>query len=180
MFQLASVPLIFMGGGLGAALQQAAGLAIPAGLTKFSRGFEAEADYLGVEYLYKAGYDPQALVAFFERFQAMDKHKTSPLGRMFSNHPQMTDRIRKTQAEISRILPPREAYLLSTSEFDVIKAELLKIANPNKPNQDRTDLPTLRRSTNDRGESPSDDSRPTLKRRPSSNPPSPDPTSGDQ
>ena len=180
MFQLASVPLIFVGGGLGAALQQAAGLAIPAGLTKFSRGFEAEADYLGVEYMYKAGYDPHAFVAFFERFQAMDKHKPGTLSRMFANHPQMSDRIRKTQAEISRILPPRDVYLLSTSEFDVVKEELSKIANSHSLNRDQTDLPTLRRSTKDEDDSSNDDHRPTLKRRPTSDRPSPDPNPAEQ
>jgi len=181
MFQLASVPLIFVGGGLGAALQEAASLAIPAGLTKFSRGFEAEADYLGVEYLYKAGYDPQAFVDFCERFQAMDKHKTSPLSRMFSSHPQMTDRIRKTQAEISTILPPREMYLLSTSEFDLVKAQLTKLSTRHRPAPDPADFPTLRRSTkNDENDAPTDDRPPTLKRRPTSTVPSSEPKSVDQ
>jgi len=180
MFQLASVPLIFVGGGLGVALQEAAALGAPAGLTKFSRGFEAEADYLGVEYLYKAGYDPQAFVVFCERFQGMDKHKTNPIGRMFSSHPQMLDRIRKTQAEISKILPPREAYLLSTSDFDTAKVQLSKLAVRGRPNQGQADLPTLRRSTQNQDESTSDDQHPKLKRRPDSTPPSPSPTSVDQ
>jgi len=118
MFTLASIPLIFVGGGIGIAVREAAGLAMPLTLTKFSRGFEAEADYLGVEYLYQAGYDPQAFISFFERIQALEKQKPGVMARMFSDHPQTADRLRKTQSEIAKILPPREAYVTSTSDFD--------------------------------------------------------------
>lgn len=69
----ASIPLIFMGGWTGYAIRQGAGLAIPLGFLTFSRGFESEADLLGLEYLYKAGYDPTAFVDFFEKIQTLEK-----------------------------------------------------------------------------------------------------------
>ena len=105
MFNLAFIPLIFVGGGVGLAVQEAVELAIPLGTTKFARSLEAEADYLGVEYLYKAGYDPQALISFFERVQAGEKQEPGFAAKAFSTHPQTADRIKKTQREIDRILP---------------------------------------------------------------------------
>src|SRR5580765_5195897 len=71
----ASIPLIFMGGWTGYAIRQGAGLAIPLGFLTFSRGFEAEADMLGLEYLYKTGYDPTSFVDFFEKIQTLEKRK---------------------------------------------------------------------------------------------------------
>ena len=100
------------------------------GHTKFARSFEAEADYLGVEYLYKAGYDPQALISFFERVQAGEKQKPGFVAKAFSTHPQTSDRIKKTQREIDRILPARETYVLSTSEFEDVKSRLAIFHNP--------------------------------------------------
>src|SRR5581483_8932303 len=135
IFNLASIPLIFVGGGVGFAVQQAAGLAMPLSMTKFSRGFEAEADYLGVEYLYKAGYVPQAFISFFERVQALEKQKPGIIAKAFSDHPQTGDRIHKTQAEIGRVLPQREAYIISTSEFDEVKSHLAAIENQYGSNQ---------------------------------------------
>jgi predicted Zn-dependent protease len=128
MFNLASLPLVFVGGPLGAVLQSTMGFAKPLGLTKFSRGFEAEADYLGVQYLYKAGYDPQALVSFFERIGALEKHN-GIISRGFSRHPQTSDRVKKLQKELTTILPVRDLYVVSTSEFDEVVARLLQSGN---------------------------------------------------
>lgn len=166
IFNLASIPLIFVGGGLGVAVQQAAGLAIPLSMTKFSRSFESEADYLGVEYLYKAGYDPQAFISFFERVQALDKKKPGVLAKAFSNHPQTSDRIKKTQKEIAQILPPRDAYVVSTSEFDDVKLRLMAIENRRQLKKQDENRPVLRRRSAPEDSSSSDtDERPTLKRR---------------
>ena len=88
---------------------EAAGLAIPLTFLKFSRGFEAEADYLGVEYMYRAGYDPSAFVSFFEKIQAMEKKKPGTLSKAFDTHPQTPDRIEKSQEEIRKILPVEAA-----------------------------------------------------------------------
>src|SRR5205807_7575898 len=83
--QFATIPLIFMGGWAGYGIYQGAGLAVPAAFMKFNRGFEAEADYLGVQYMYKAGYDPQAYVNFFEKVQAQEKKKPGTMAKVFSD-----------------------------------------------------------------------------------------------
>ena len=166
MFTLASIPLIFVGGGIGIAVREAAGLAMPLTLTKFSRGFEAEADYLGVEYLYQAGYDPQAFISFFERIQALEKQKPGVMAKIFSDHPQTADRLGKTQSEIVKILPPREAYVISTSDFDNTKSRLTTIENRRQARGEEPDRPTLRRRfPGDQDEPEGEDEHPTLKRR---------------
>jgi predicted Zn-dependent protease len=160
MFNLASIPLIFVGGGLGLAVKEAAALAMPVTLTRFSRSFEAEADYLGVEYLYQAGYDPQAFISFFERVQALEKQKPGLVTKLFASHPQTADRIHKAQSEIVKILPPREAYVISTSAFDDVKRRLAAIEDRQDPS-----LPTLRRRpTAGHRTTQGDDDPPTLKR----------------
>ncbi len=165
---LAAIPLIFVGGGIGYAVRSAAGLGLPLTFLRFSRGFEAEADYLGLQYMYKAGYDPQAYITFFEKLQAKEKKKPGSLSKAFSTHPQTPDRITNSQREIARILPAREQYVISTSEFDNVKARLAAIENrrktlgPAKDNQ-----PSLRRSKakDKTGKTSPDDDRPTLERR---------------
>jgi beta-barrel assembly-enhancing protease len=164
MFNLASIPLIFVGGGVGLAVREAVGLAIPFSTTKFARSFEAEADYLGVEYLYKTGYDPQALISFFERIQAEEQKKPGFVAKAFSTHPQTSDRIRKTQREIDGILPARETYVLSTSEFADVKSRLAILHN-NRAIEPGANRPILQRTSTEEGHSTGDDGqRPTLKR----------------
>src|SRR6201984_2425705 len=170
----ASIPLIFVGGGLGYALQGVVGLALPLTFMTFSRSFEAEADYLGVQYMYKTGYDPQAFLAFFEKVQAQEKEKPGRLAKAFATHPQTPDRITKTQEEIHRILPAPPQYLVTTSEFDEVKARLASLETHRKiqdQNVEHDKRPTLRqRTTADSSKTPGDgssqgDDRPTLKRR---------------
>jgi beta-barrel assembly-enhancing protease len=165
----ASIPLIFVGGGLGYALQSAASLALPMSFLKFSRGFEAEADYLGLQYMYAAGYDPQAFIAFFEKVQAKEKKKPGTISKAFSTHPQTPDRIEASQKEIVKILPARDQYIDDTSEFQVVKARLATLENRHKVEDQKDNRPTLRRTTadnrqDDAGKS-NDDDRPTLKKR---------------
>ncbi len=176
----ASLPLIFMGGGIGYAIGSAAGIGLPLTFMSFSRGFEAEADYLGLEYMYKTGYDPQAFIAFFEKIQAKEKKKPGTLSKAFASHPQTPDRIARSQQEIAKILPARPEYLVTTSEFDDVKARLAAIENRHKLEDKKSNgnRPTLRRTSNDGGQgsgsstdsskdsgSSQDDGRPTLKRR---------------
>jgi beta-barrel assembly-enhancing protease len=166
-----SLPLIFVGGGIGYAARSAANIALPMTFLKFSRGFEAEADYLGLQYMYKAGYDPNAFVAFFEKLAAQEKKKPGTLAKAFSTHPQTPDRIQKSQQEIATILPPRDQYIVTTSEFDQVKARLAAIENKHHIEDQKTgNKPTLRRTAgNDKDKNGKDgdngDDRPTLHRR---------------
>src|SRR5215469_13843697 len=167
---IATLPLIFLGGGIGYGVRQAAGIGLPLTFLKFSRGFEAEADYFGLQYMYKAGYDPNAFITIFEKLQALDKKKPGALSKAFETHPQTPDRIQKTQEEIGKILPSKDQYIETTSEFNEVKARLAAIENrhkvddPNNPNK-----PTLRRTASTKDSSQSgdkkDDDRPVLKRR---------------
>jgi beta-barrel assembly-enhancing protease len=169
LMQLASIPLIFVGGGIGYAAQSLASLAIPMGFLRFARSFESEADFLGVEYLYRAGYDPQALTSFFEKIKAMEKHKPGTLAKTFETHPQTPDRIAKTQEEINTLLPPEPQYKLDTSEFQDIKERLARLENRHKIDNGHDGGPTLRRATHsntgDADTGSDGDDKPTLKRR---------------
>ena len=129
--QLASIPLIILAQGswLGYGLYEASSLAVPMTFLKFSRDFEAQADYLGVQYMYRAGYDPQAFITFFEKIQALEKRKPGLVSKAFSDHPQTPSRILHSQEEIAQILPARDEYTVSTSEFDDVKARLARIEN---------------------------------------------------
>jgi len=163
-----TIPLIFVGGGIGYAARQAAGIGLPLTFLKFSRGFEAEADYFGLQYMYHAGYDPNAFVTIFEKLQALDKKKPGALSKAFSTHPQTPDRIQKSQEEIAKVLPARDQYIETTSEFNDVKARLASIENRHKVDDNNPNKPTLRRTAKDTskdGENKNDDDRPTLKRR---------------
>jgi len=164
--QLATIPLIFVGGIGGLAAQEAAGLVVPVGFLKFSRSFEAEADFLGVQYMYKAGYDPQAFTAFFEKIEAQEKKKPGTLSKAFETHPPTPDRIEKSQEEINTLLPPQPTYKVDTSEFQDVKARLARLENRRKIDDQKDSAhPDLRRASQ-----PGDDSgddQPELKRSPS-------------
>ncbi|HKW68485.1 MAG TPA: M48 family metallopeptidase [Terriglobales bacterium] len=161
---LASIPLIFVGGGLGYGVYSAASIALPMTFLRFSRGFETEADYLGLQYLYKSGYDPQSFIAFFEKLKAQEKKKPGFLSKAFSTHPQTPDRIEKSQQEIAHLLPPRPEYVEDTSEFEDVKARLAAIENRHKIQNPKDNRPTLRRTTGPEDQK-KDDGRPTLKKR---------------
>jgi len=171
----ATIPLIFVGGGIGYAAYEAAGLALPLTFLSFQRSFEAEADYLGLQYMYKAGYDPQSFVAFFEKLQAMEKQKPGTLAKAFASHPQTPDRIAKSQEEIEKILPARQEYTVTTSEFDDVKSRLASLENRRKVNDNKdANKPSLRRASatetpGNNGSTSGDDDKPTLKRRDDSN-----------
>ena len=170
---LATIPLIFVGGGIGYAAQGIVSIGLPMAFMKFSRGFEAEADYLGLQYMYAAGYDPQAFIAFFEKIQAKEKKKPGTLAKAFASHPQTPERIAASQKEINNVLPPRPQYIVTTSEFDEVKARLAALENRHKIVDDQKNRPTLRRTSasnknpnpDDNNPDKQDDDRPTLKRR---------------
>lgn len=168
---IGTIPLIFIGGGIGYGIYEAAGLGLPLTFMKFQRNFEAEADYLGLQYMYKTGYDPQAFISFFEKIQAKEKKKPGTLAKAFASHPQTPDRIEKSQQEIATILPAKAQYVVSTSEFDDVKSRLATIENRHKVIDEKDgNRPSLRRTsssdkTSGTDKSGSDDDRPTLKRR---------------
>jgi beta-barrel assembly-enhancing protease len=167
---LATIPLIFVGGGIGYAVRAAAGFGLPMTFLTFSRGFEAEADYLGLEYMYKAGYDPQSFISFFEKVQATEKKKPGSLAKAFATHPQTPDRIQHSQEEIAKVLAARDQYIVNTSEFDDVKGRLAQLENRRKlTNPEDKDRPSLRRTTADNKTTDKSgdkgDDRPTLKRR---------------
>ena len=170
---LASIPLIFVPGGWAVyeATQVAMGIGVPLTFMKFSRNFETEADFLGMEYMYKAGYDPQSFISFFEKIEAQEKKKPGAIAKAFSSHPMTPDRVAHAQQEMATVLPPRDEYVVDTSEFDQVKARLASIENKHKVQNDKNnaDRPTLRRSTADNPTNngtgtQNDDDRPTLKR----------------
>jgi predicted Zn-dependent protease len=173
--QLGTIPLIFIGGWTGYGIYEAASIGVPLTFLHFSREFEAQADYLGVQYMYRAGYDPQAFISFFEKIQALEKRKPGMVSKAFSDHPQTPDRILHSQEEIARILPARDEYTVTTSEFDDVKARLARIENKRRLTDSKDkNKPSLRRastgtgdpaspSTSDSGSS--SDDKPTLHRR---------------
>ena len=168
--RLASIPLIFVNSwGIYEAANAAMSLAMPVAFMKFSRDFEAQADYFGLQYMYKAGYDPQAFISFFEKIEAQEKQKPGTLSKTFASHPPTPDRILKSQEEIREILPPRPEYIVNTSEFNEVKARLAAFENGKKAIPKNPNQPTLRRTQtadSDKGQPTNGgDDRPTLQRR---------------
>lgn len=180
IWNLASIPLMFVGGPAGYAIAEIASFAVPMTFLKFSRDAEREADLLGLEYDYAAGYDPQAFVQFFEKLNADEKTKHSKLAKMFSTHPMNADRVTTAQSEIRQYLPDRESYIVDTSEFDQVKAHLLGLdmrqhlssAESHRPVLLKRTEPDNTHATPGSGSSSSgsdqDPDRPTLKRAPGS------------
>ena len=177
--QIGMVPvMILVGGWTGYGIYEGSQLALPITFLKFSREFEAQADYLGVQYMYRAGYDPQAFITFFEKVQALQKRKPGLVSKAFADHPQTPDRILHSQEEIARILPARDEYTVTTSEFDDVKARLARIENKRrltdtkkgaKPSLRKagtgTGDPTSPSSTSSTSSTSSDDDKPTLHHR---------------
>ena len=171
---LASIPLVFMGGWGGYAARQAAGLAVPLTFLKYSRNFEREADLLGLQYLYKAGYDPAAMVDFFEKLEAMEKEKPGTMAELFRSHPITSERVKHTQKNIQDLLKGQPQYVVTTSEFGEVKGRLQQMVARRKANPKGESAPVLRRtgegpvlteeSNTRNGRSSEDDERPTLRR----------------
>jgi len=180
--QLAMIPaMIFIPYTLaGYAIYQGMQFAIPMAFLQFTRTDEAEADYLGLQYMYKAGYDPNAFVAFFEKVATDEKKQPGTIPKIFSTHPPTPERIKASQKEIATILPQRADYIVTTSEFDVVKHRLQLIEQNVKVNDKNPNKPSLRKKTaqttapqpgdtSTTSDPNSDPDRPTLQRRPDPN-----------
>jgi hypothetical protein len=163
---LAMAGSIFLGGIPGLIYQNTAGLGLAALFSKFSRSAETEADKLGTQYLYAAGYDPNAMATMFEKLASKNKKKPGFLAKTFSSHPQSVERLQASQVLVARF-PEREEYVLSTSEFQRVKGRLLRLSNAKAS------------TAGDIGGGEEGPRRPTLKRR---TPPAPDaaPGTGEQ
>jgi predicted Zn-dependent protease len=164
-----SLPLIFLGGIGGYAIQQVVGLAVPLTFLKFSRGAEKEADRLGAQYMWASGYDPNALITFFEKLQAKEKKKPGTLSKLFSTHPMTGSRIDEVRELIVRF-PERSEYQISSSEFSQVKSRILAVAAPTRGSgRDDSGRPTLKRrpqtTTGDENPDSETPNRPVLKRR---------------
>src|ERR1700691_227949 len=146
--QLGMIPVMIMSGGwAGYGIYQAANILIPIGFLKFSRQFESEADMLGLEYMYKTGYDPTAFVDFFEKIETLEKHKPGTMAKVFSTHPMTDDRIRAAQKNIQELLKAKPEYVVTTSEFNDVKAHLLAMHNRRKVDKtEDPNKPKLRRA----------------------------------
>ena len=163
--QIAMIPVIIMTGGIaGLGANEAANFGVPAVFRKFSRNFEAQADYLGIQYAYKAGYDPNGMINFFEKLQALEKKRPGVYMKLYGDHPQTPDRIVKSQEEIGKILPPREQYMIDSSDFQLAKRRLALLMKKHLK-EDNQQTPELRRTISDKDPA-KDDDRPVIKRAP--------------
>ena len=117
---------VILGGGWGGyAGRQAMGLVMPTMFMKFSRGDESEADYLGVQYMYAAGYDPTGAISIFEKLESLRRKSPGFVDRMLSSHPLDADRIKRTEKEIDDILPSKGEYVVTTSEYRDMRERLI-------------------------------------------------------
>jgi predicted Zn-dependent protease len=134
LLQYAMIPMIFvpMSYPVYLGVSQALNFGVPVAFMKFNRNAEAEADYLGLQYMYKAGYDPSSYPAFFGKI--MDEERRSPgsMSSVFADHPPTPDRIIKCEEEIQKILPEKNEYLVSTSEFNDVKGRLQTVLTNRK------------------------------------------------
>jgi predicted Zn-dependent protease len=179
-----TLPLIFLGGWAGYGIRQGASILIPLGFMQFSQAFEREADDLGIQYLYKAGYDPTSFVDFFEKLQSKEKRKPGTMSKLFGSHPPTGERIEKAQKNIEEVLKAKPEYVLTTSEFDNVKSRLMALnnrrkvdpaADPNRPRLKRAPgggtVPVDDETGEEKKPKTDQDERPTLKRRPTTTTP---------
>lgn len=173
---LATIPLMFTGfGWTGLAIRQGASILIPLAFLQFSQAQERESDVLGLQYMYKAGYDPTSFVDFFEKLQSREKRKPGTMAKIFSSHPPTSERVTDAQKNIGEMLTARPDYVVTTSEFNEVKARLMALQGRRKATPEDPNRPRLKRAPG--GTIPSDDGkggtkapteedeRPTLKKR---------------
>ena len=173
---LATIPLMFTGFGWTSLLiRQGASILIPLVFLQFNQAQEREADVLGLQYMYKAGYDPTSFVDFFEKLQSREKRKPGTMAKIFSSHPLTAQRVTDAQKNIGEMLAARPDYVVTTSEFNEVKTRLMAMNGRRKATPEDPNRPRLKRAPG--GTVPADDGkggtkaptdeddRPTLKKR---------------
>jgi beta-barrel assembly-enhancing protease len=162
MISLGTIPLSIMGGIPGLVARQAASLVAPMAFFHFSRAFETEADLLGIQYLWKSGYDPNASVDMFERVESTEKKQPGSVSKLFRTHPLTPDRIDQTQKNIAELLPGQKEYVINTSEYEAVRERLASLTAQRKEDPKEANRPTLRRNLT--GQPDETDDRPTVRR----------------
>ena len=148
-----------LGGWGGVLARQGMGVGMPLAFMKFTRANETEADYLGLQYMYAAGYDPNGAVSMFEKLEMLERQRPGTLSRIFASHPMDSTRIDKAQQEIQRILPSKPEYVVTTSEYHDIRERLITLQDRRKTDNG----PVLRRAPSQSEDQ--DSQRPTIRRR---------------
>lgn len=162
IIQIAAIPALFIGGyWTQVGIRQGLGLGISLSILGISRGSEAEADQLGTQYAWNAGYDPGGFITFFQKLQAREKDKPGRFGSFFRTHPLLDDRIEKVEEEIS-FLPVKREYIITTSRLGLIQ-DRLRVPETTFAGSG-VNRPTLRRKPTIKGEDEKKKERPTLKR----------------
>jgi predicted Zn-dependent protease len=168
----ATLPLIFipMSYPVYLGTMEAMNFGVPIAFLKFSRADEAEADFLGIQYMYKAGYDPNSYVAFFGKVLQEERRDPGSVPKIFMDHPPTPDRIVKSEEEIKTLLPKKPEYLVTTSEFNDVKARLQTLVagmrrhEKSGPTLNKRE-PTSKTGTQKGQGQSTDDKPPVLKRR---------------
>ncbi len=132
LLQLATLPLEIavggsMGGWGGVLAEQGANFALPYQFMRYSRAAEREADWLGTQYLWNTGYDPEGLIHEFQHIEKLEVERPGLMARAYASHPETPSRIAETQCEIARVLPPRPQYVVNTSDFHRIQHRLARL-----------------------------------------------------
>ena len=175
LLQYAMIPLIFtpMSYPVYIGLSEAMNFGVPMAFLKFSREDEAQADFLGLQYMWKAGYDPNAYLSMFAKIIQEGRSTPGSVAGVFMDHPPTKDRIINAEKEIKTILPKRPEYLVSNSEFQSVQDRLNALLGRMKKVQSASNKPTLLKrepksgqpTNTSGGQSTTDDKPPVLKRR---------------
>ena len=139
LMKMVAVPVVFNGQDGVVANSTDPGMAVPLTFLKFRRDDESAADYFGVQYLYKSGYEPECFIGFI---QEAWPPSGKPTVAAFSPFPPLPERLKALEKEIREILPKRSGAVTSTGEFAAVREHLLSLAPP-KPSPKG---PTLLRS----------------------------------
>ena len=164
LLSLATVPLsVLLGGWAGYGARQAAGAALPFAALRFSRQDESEADLLGIQYAYAAGYDPAAAIVLFEKLGSLERQKPGWMGRLLSTHPPSGARLANVQRQIEKLLPARPEYVVNTSTYMEIRERVFQSQDETR-GKTQGEQPVLRTHPSASGDGPSE-TGPVIRRR---------------